>query len=90
MFFQTSADVVEKEFARYVAPSCPSKVPLQAPVVSRVRAPPVLRRPLPVRSVKVSLLIPRAVVVALVVREFEAKKLVEVAFVEVEKLVKRE
>ena len=30
-----SALVVENEFAKYVAPSCPSKVPVQFPVVSR-------------------------------------------------------
>ena len=47
-------------------PSWPSKVPVQSPVEFRVRAPPTFESPVPVRSVKVSLLIPRAVVVALV------------------------
>ncbi len=85
MFFQTSALVVEKEFARYVAPSCPSKVPVQFPVVSKVRTPPVLRRPVPVRSVKDSLLRPRAVVVAEVKFARVANRFVEVAFVVVPK-----
>lgn len=33
--FQISALVVENDCARYVAPSCPSKVPVQEPVVSK-------------------------------------------------------
>jgi len=82
---QMLAEVVENELARYVAPSWPSKVPLQFPVASKVRTPPVWRRPVPVRSVKVSLPTPRLVVVAFVVRRFEAKRLVEVALVVVAK-----
>ena len=57
------------------------------PEVSSVRTPPVLRRPLPVRSVNVSPLMPKDVVVAFVNRAFVANRFVLVAFVEVELMV---
>ena len=59
--------------SRYAEPSIPSKVPVHAPVRSRVRAPAVFRSPEPVRSVKVSELMPNAVVVALVEEALVAK-----------------
>ena len=59
--------------SRYAEPSIPSKVPVQAPVRSRVRAPAVFVRPEPVRSVKVSAFRPKLVVVAFVEEALVAK-----------------
>ena len=91
--FQMSADVVENDCARYVDPSCPSKSPVQFPVLSRkleemevvATTPPV---ELVERRPERTLVMARPVVVALEKIAPVAKRLVEVALVEVEKLVK--
>ena len=44
-FTKNCAEVVENEFARYVAPSSPSNVPVHAPVLSRVTLPFAYIRP---------------------------------------------